>query len=260
MSVSITGLMCHAPIVLPPIGGDRAGECTTTTRGMREVASRIVGARPDVVVVVSPHTPRALDEWTVYDGARIRASFEDFGAPGERIDLPAAVDARIKLRREPIPTQLRSEGPLDYGATVPLWFLQKAGWTGPTLVVGLPWEEGSEEAMGVAIRSASAGARWAVVASGDMSHRLQKGSPSGFHPRATEFDAAVVDHLKRGDLQGLAELDRALRSLAAEDVVAPVTVAAAATDWKSDRRQIFGYEGPFGVGYCTAVLHAEGSR
>ena len=257
MSVPIAGLMCHAPIVLPPIGGDRASECVQTTRGMQQVAQRIVAARPEVVVVISPHTPRALDEWTVYDGARIQCDFEDFGAPQERIDLPGASEARIKLRREPVPILLRPEGPVDYGASVPLWFLKKAGWNGPTLVIGLPWEDGSEEAMGVALRSASAGSRWAIVASGDMSHRLRQGSPAGFHPRATEFDAEVVAHLKRGDLQGLAELDRSLRSLAAEDVVAPVTVAAAATDWKSDRHQVFGYEGPFGVGYCTAVLFSD---
>jgi aromatic ring-opening dioxygenase LigB subunit len=257
MSVPIAGLMCHAPIVIPAMGGERASECVLTTRGMQQVAQRIVAARPDVLVVISPHTPRALDEWTLYDGARVRGDFEDFGAPEERIELPGAPEARIKLRREPIPIAMRPEGPIDIGALVPLWFMQKAGWNGPTMVIGHPWEDGSEEAMGIALLSASNGARWAIVASGDMSHRLRQGSPAGFHPRATEFDAEVVAHLKRGDLQGLAELDRALRALAAEDVVAPVTVAAAATGWRGEGLRVFGYEGPFGVGYCTAVLHAD---
>lgn len=258
MSIPVATLMCHAPIVIPDVGKENAPSCQGTTRAMSQVAERMVAARPDAVVVISPHTPRAPDDWRLVEGERVRGTFEVFGAPRIRIDLPAAKEARSRIARLGLHQGIQTAGyepeDLDHGATVPLWFLQQAGWSGPTLVIALPWREGTEELMGEAIRVASGSERWGVVASGDMSHRLRAGAPAGFDPRAQSFDDAVVEALRAGDLRAVAELDPSLRKLAAEDVVASVTVAAAAVGFRSDNHQVFHYEGPFGVGYCAAVL------
>ncbi|MEQ1507657.1 MAG: class III extradiol dioxygenase subunit B-like domain-containing protein [Myxococcota bacterium] len=263
MSIAITALMCHAPVVIPPVGGPQSTGCATTTRSMTRVAERIVAARPDVVVVISPHAARALDAWRVIDGGRIRGNFADFSAPTTKVDLPTAAAARSRLARlgaqYGTPTAPLPAIPLDQGAAVPLWFLQRAGWAGATLILALPWREGTEAIMGEALRAASGNERWAIVASGDMSHKLRPGAPAGFHPRAEAFDQAVVAALRAGDLRAVAEVDPELRKLAAEDVVAPVTVAAGASAWRSDNAEVYSYEGPFGVGYCPAVLFADRS-
>lgn len=260
MSIPITALMCHAPIVVPDVGKDKADECANTIRAMRAVATRVVAARPDVIALVSPHTPRTPDEWRLVGGDRVRGTFVEFGADRARIDLPAATEARSRLARlgpqYGVQTSLfrPEDDNLDNGATVPLWFLQEAGWSGPTLVIGFPWRDGTEELMGEALRIASGSERWAIIASGDMSHKLRPGSPAGYDPQAQQFDDAVVKSLKVGDLRAVSELDPRLRRLAAEDVVASVTVAGAATGWRSDQHRILGYESPFGVGYCVGIL------
>jgi aromatic ring-opening dioxygenase LigB subunit len=261
MSIPITTLMCHAPIVVPPVGRQEGSACAATTAAMRTTAAKLISARPDVVVVVSPHTARTPDDWRLVLGERVRGDFAEFGAPHVTIDLPAAADARSRIARlgpqHGVQTALYQPERLDNGATVPLWFLREAGWNGPTLVIALPWREGTEALMGEFLRMVSGQQRWAIVASGDMSHRLRPGSPAGHHKDAQRFDAAVIQRLKAGDLRGVAELDPELRKIAAEDVVASVTVAAGATGWRADRHELLCYEAPFGVGYAEAVLYAE---
>jgi aromatic ring-opening dioxygenase LigB subunit len=141
---------------------------------------------------------------------------------------------------------------------VPLVFLTDAGWRGPTVRIALPYEPTHEacEAMGRAV-AAAAGARKervAFVASGDMSHRLLPGAPSGFDPRAKSFDAAVVRAVEAGDATGVREIDPALRDLAAEDVVDSLDVAIGVMGGADGGHRVLSYEGPFGVGYLVAIL------
>lgn len=251
-------LMCHAPIVIPAIGGPRASECAKTTRAMREIAQRLVQWHPDVLVCLSPHTPRLREAFGLVPGG-VSGSFARFGAPEVRVDLPGDLQAaRALLAAAPrgLVEAIEPEE-LDHGAAVPLWFAADAGWRGPTLLLAMPWRHDHDEnrALGVALEEAARadGRRWAVLASGDMSHSLKPGAPSGYHPDGARFDASFTELLERGDLdQGLLALDR-IRTHAAEDVVDTVEVAVAALGFPS-RREVLSYEGPFGVGYCIAEL------
>ncbi|MBI1946185.1 MAG: AmmeMemoRadiSam system protein A [Deltaproteobacteria bacterium] len=257
--ISISVLMCHAPIVVPAVGGARANACRASTRAMAKAARRVVEARPEAIVLLSPHTPRVRGAFSLVAGPRVKGDLGDFGAEQTSCDLPRGEGVvraigeacreggvaleEIRLRR------------LDHGAMVPLAFLVEAGWRGETVVIGMPAEPTAEEtaALGRAIKKAAEGKRWALVASGDCSHRLVPEAPAGFHPRAVEFDRALVEVVHAGDDAELFHMDEALRELAAEDVIDTAQVAASCTT-SSARREVLSYEGPFGVGYLVAVL------
>lgn len=199
----------------------------------------------------------------------MRGDFGDFGAPGVRVDLPGAGPARDAIARaardEGVDVEVIHLRRLDHGALVPLTFLVEAGWSGPTVVVGLPSSSTHPSpdelvAFGRAVARATGDRRWVVVASGDCSHRLIPGAPAGFDPRARELDLALKDIVARGHDEGLFAIDPALRELAAEDVVDTVAIAAAATNHGASGREVLSYEGPFGVGYLVALLHDEDHR
>lgn len=265
MSGSIVSavLMCHAPIVVPEVAGAHAPLCATTTRAMAEAARRLVASRPDVLVIVSPHTARRRDSFGVVNQDRLVGDFTDFRAPGVAVSLPVATAAIEPVRAAAaaigVATHTLTVPRLDHGALVPLHFAALAGWRGPTLLLSLPWPgSGAEVAMGEAIAAAAAaaGGRWAFLASGDMSHRLVPGAPAGFHPRARTFDATFAACVAAGDLRAAVAIDPALRELAAEDVVDSVAVAAGAVGFDVTGHEKLAYEGPFGVGYLEAVLRA----
>lgn len=247
MPVVFSALMCHAPIVHPEVAGPRAEDCRRTTRAMREVAARVVASRPDRVVLVSPHSPRHPVRLAAWQGQH-RGDLGDFGAPEVAVDLPDAPEVARALGAPPIPS-----GPLDHGAVVPLGFLVQAGWRGPTAILALPMAEGAEEAAGRML--AELPGRTAVVASGDMSHRLQPGAPAGHHPDAHRFDRAFVEALRRDDW-GTAVGGPPFRDLAAEDVVASCRVAMKAAG-RPGGTEVIAYEGPFGVGYAEAIFRED---
>jgi aromatic ring-opening dioxygenase LigB subunit len=228
---------------------------------MRTAAQILVDSKPDVLVLLSPHTPRARRAWAIYEGEHLNGDMARFGASQVNVQLPIANTAIRIIHEEAadkgIETFRAPTQDLDHGAAVPLIFVHRAGWRGPTVLIALPWEQlGQEERMGEVLAAAATSndQRWAILASGDMSHKLKPGAPAGFDPEAHLFDQAFVDLVSAGDYQGLRQLDPDLRKNAAEDCVQTTIIAASATGWSTHGAKFLSYEGPFGVGYSEAVL------
>ena len=265
--VIIAALMPHAPVLVPAVGGERGNNARASIQAMAAAARRVVMAAPETIVLISPHSPRRRGMFAIWADGRITGLLARFGAPESAVDLPndetfaGTIAEEAKSRN--IQIWWLRDNDLDHGATVPLWHLANAGWHGPTVLIGLnyPGEPGLT-GLGEAIAAAArrAGRRVAVVASGDMSHRLQPGAPAGFHPRAKEFDRKFIECLRAGDYRQLTRLDHELQELAAEDAVDSTIVAASAVNWSADGHEVLSYEGPFGVGYGVAILHQAGSE
>jgi len=264
MSLSAVVLMCHAPIVVPAVGGARGAACQATTEAMSAAARELVWSAPDVIVVVSPHAPRAARAWGVcFDGSE-RGSFARFGAPDCVVRLPGATDfARglaIHFTRAGLDVFELPGSDLEHGATVPLYFVAQEGWSGPTLLMSLS-SGGDERRLGelLGAYAEESGVSVGLLASGDMSHRLKPGAPGGFHPKARRFDAHIVERLTGADLAGAIDVDPTLRELAAEDVVGSLEVAFGALGSETSGCRFLEYEGPFGVGYAEAILYRNSS-
>lgn len=264
--VGFAGLLPHAPVLVPAVGGGRCAEVARTVVAMRQVAAACVLARPDAVVLVSPHSPRRGGAFGVWEGSRLRGSLAQFRAPRAAVDFPA--DARLRAgiaaeaRHRGLVTWSIPPDGLDHGAVVPLWFLAEAGWSGPTVILGLSFPaDGACPELGEVIAAAAArqGKRVAVIASGDMSHRLQPGAPAGYHPQAHRSDERFISMLRQGMGEEFLEFDPELLDLAAEDAWDATVVALAAARWSMEGREVLSYERPFGVGYGVAILF-DGSR
>lgn len=244
MPVVFSALMCHAPIVLPAVGRDRALACARTTRAMIEVARRALASRPERLVLISPHSPRRKSGFGAWKGRHV-GDLAAFRAPQVRIELPDAGDVAESLHL----AALTDGPPLDHGAVVPLSFLWDAGWRGPTAILSLPWDGRGGEEVGAGL--AKLPGRTAVIASGDMSHKLTPDAPAGFEPLAADFDRAFVEALRGNDWD--AALFAPHRDVAAEDVVDTTRVAMAAVG-SPVNSEVLSYEGPFGVGYTEAIF------
>lgn len=261
-SVCCSVLMCHAPVVVPEVGGEIVRECAATTWAMIQISGLVVEHAPDVLIILSPYAPRHPGSFGIASDAVVAGDFGELGAPQVTIELPvaraAAAAIAAQAHRCGVRCQLRRLGLADHGTLVPLYFLTRSGWHGPTLRMALPYypDVRTCEAMGRAVAGAAfdSGQRWAFVASGDMSHRLQPGAPASFHPRAHEFDDAVVQAVRDGQYRRAVTVDPGLRQLAAEDVIDTLAVGVAAAGFDARGHTVMSYEAPFGVGYLVAIL------
>lgn len=95
----------------------------------------------------------------------------------------------------------------------------------------------------------------ALIASGDLSHRLKEEGPYGFHPQGPEFDKKLLEFLKKKDIENFLKLDEmfpnagecGLRSFSFLLGV----LEGAKLPWEPE---VLSYEGPFGVGYLVVNL------
>lgn len=251
----------HAPILVPGIGGRELDEVRGTTAALGALGREIEALDPDTIVIVSPPHVRlaSRDAFPLRTGRSLSGDLSRFRAPSSAVDLHTD-DAVIDALRE---TAVKAGVPLfddtsekeeDWGALVPLVLL--APPTAGVVAINVSPALGYREhfLLGVALREAveKSGRDTVFIASGDMSHRLKPGAPAGYSPRGKEFDLAVVEIMRSGDLHALFSIDPLLIDDAGEDCLWSLAVLAGTVDGRDAEIEVLSYEGSFGVGYMVA--------
>ncbi|MDP2211611.1 MAG: AmmeMemoRadiSam system protein A [Candidatus Aquicultor sp.] len=268
MPVVIGCLMPHPPIIIPDIGRDNIDRVSSTVRAMDVVCAAIAKANPETLVVISPHSAGFADSIAVKATRILAGSFKDFGAPNIRLiaNLDEELLAALFVEADRYGVSLTKIGndhiklfqseELDHGVLVPLYFIQRYIDV-PVVSLAVSYAGADEHyTLGVAIEKAAnrAGRRVAVIASGDLSHRLTPGAPAGFNPRGIDFDAKIDGIIDTGDFNELFELDPMLVEDAGECGLRSIYALAGCFNGLQVHTNIHSYEGPFGVGYLVASV------
>ena len=261
-SIVFAGIAPHPPLLVPEVGGGRIEQVAQSQGALREFSRRLINTNPETIVVISPHSPLDPRVFTARSINDLAGDFREFYAPAVRLTFPNDLEMV-----EAIKPAAAAEGvelglldpayPLDHGALVPLYYLHEAGWRGPIVVIGFTLQSNEKHlAFGRAIaRAASAiNRRVALVASGDLSHRLAVDGPYDYEPTAHLFDEQVVDAIARGDPSSVINIDPDLRARAGECGYRSIVIALGTVGETLRDHQVLSYEGPFGVGYMVAVL------
>ncbi len=267
MAVTTLGLVTpHAPIEVPEVGHERSEVTAATSAAMLTCANLLERFDPDTIVLMSPHAPLLGDAFLVDTAASYEGSLADFGAPQVRLapagDVELARAVLEEAARRHVPALDRGaslapleSGELDHGALVPLSFLdRRSRWPLVELSLSmLPYEYHASLGAAVASAAGALGRRIAFVASGDSSHRLLPGAPAGYSPEAKRFDEEVVRLVREGDFAGLSRIDPELVEQAGECGLRSWIALGGFLAGREVATRVLAYEGPWGVGYITAV-------
>ncbi|MEW5706075.1 MAG: AmmeMemoRadiSam system protein A [Actinomycetota bacterium] len=269
MAVVIGCLMPHPPIIIPEIGRGRLDTVKSTIKAMQEITDRVAKAGPETLVFISPHTEGFADSFAVKVNPELMGSLAKFGAFDVSFLLKndlafihelekAANDFELsltKVGKGHVELFLADE--LDHGVLVPLYYLSKKIKT-PIVSIAIN-QHGFDEhyALGAAILQASNSMRKkvALIASGDLSHRLTPDAPAGYHPRAIDFDAKIEEILDTGYFDELAEIDPELIEIAGECGLRSIYTLAGAFNGYGVITKVLSYEAPFGVGYMVSAIY-----
>lgn len=262
--------MPHPPIMVPEVGGGELAKIEATVAAAQRAAEALAAGGPQTVVLITPHGPVFEDAISVSVHPRLKGSLASFGVP--EVVLGFETDGllvRHILRKaerlginvteltDDLAKTYRFSLQLDHGALVPLYYLHKAGFRGQLVHISigmLPYEEMYTFGKAVQAAIGMVDKRVAVIASGDLSHRLTREAPAGYSPRAAEFDRQVMAAVASLDVKALFALDGELIEEAGECGLRPVCFLMGVVGGLNARSEVLSYEGPFGVGYGVALL------
>lgn len=263
MALLGTCVVPHPPLILPEIGQGQERGIQATIDAYEEAAEWVVAKEPETIIITSPHAKMYADYLQISSGFGAQGSFAAFGHPElsfrnaydeEFVRHLAQMADEIKLSAGTLGKQ---DGGLDHGTMIPLYFLQKAGFKGKLVRIGLSGLSRDEHyALGVLIAQTAArlNRRVVLVASGDLSHKLKADGPYGFDPAGPVFDERMGACFKSGDFLQLLTTPAELADSAAECGLRSFWIMAGALDRHQVEARLLAQEGPFGVGYAVATF------
>lgn len=259
--LSFAAICPHPPIIIPSIGKEETIKVKNTVNAMKNLADDLALEKISTAVVISPHGPVDWHKMTVNTAEPLHGSFLNFGDNTEmkfNNDIELAEAIIDYANKADVSVEAKREVHLDHGTMVPLYFLAEK--TPKLKIVPIAYsflDYRTHFNFGKAIYNAASESddHIAVIASGDLSHRLTPDAPAGYSNRGKEFDKKLIELLEQGKTADILALDPALIEEAGECGLRSIIVLLGALSGLKSKFQKLSYEGPFGVGYLAGKFN-----
>lgn len=261
----------HPPFLIPAVGKENLAKLTKTVTAMKQLAVDFLAAKPEVIIIISPHGQLMEKAFTLNTAPQIKAQFKKFGALETNYDFNSDVATSYQIKEfleTKLPLQLISNEEIDYGASVPLFYLLAKDATDPEIIAlakkikiiplgytALDYKTHAELGYYLAEFIHHSPKRIALVASGELSHSLSEASPNGFNPNGPKFDEKITELITNKNCAGLLELDSYLIEAAKECGLKSLIILLHVLKETNYLPVILSYEYPFGIGYLTVNFH-----
>ena len=265
----------HGSMIIPLLGEKGAEKALATRAAMEDLGRRVAAAQPETLVVITPHGHRVDGCFSLLNNRRVQGTLgPEPESNGHSFTLAFEVDRELNAAiveearaldvpavrlGYAVPDETQFWQPLDWGVTVPLWFLGAMFHPQPRVVIACPdrgnmsWE--LFPPFGLAIRKAAEtlNRRIAFIASADLGHAHDAQGPYGYDIASKEFDTALIDAVKAQDLARLLEFDLDWLKRASTDSYGQILNLYGAIRGTNFRGEVLSYEVPtyFGM-MCVA--------
>ncbi|HUT21894.1 MAG TPA: AmmeMemoRadiSam system protein B [Candidatus Bipolaricaulota bacterium] len=257
MPLVFASIVPHPPIIIPSIGKDNINKVEKTIVSLKELNKDLIAANPEIIIVISPHGEFFADAFNINTNAEYSADFEQFGDFQTKFKYKPDLEFINRFKEQvetDLPIFLSQHQNLDHGSSVPLYYLA-AGLEKVKIVpinyCLLSYQRHIE--FGKALKEAifNSDKRIAIVASGDLSHRLSKDAPAGFSKRGKEFDKKLIQLLKAQKPENIVNMDKDLIEEAGECGLRSILILLGVVKNMNYEFEVLSYEAPFGVGYLV---------
>jgi aromatic ring-opening dioxygenase LigB subunit len=248
---------------------EERGLAAATRAGMQELGRLFGAARPQAVVIATPHNVHIPGAMGVLVAGRVAGRLA--GAPPSiALDVPTELPLAWKVLESFASAGVPAVGvsfggndpagavaPMDWGVLIPLWFMGGRNDPPVPVVVVTPARDLSAEdhikaGAAIAAAAASSGLRVALIASADHGHAHDAAGPYGFHPAAKQYDGLICDLVSGERLDELSAIPLELVETAKADSWWQLLILQGATagGW---RGKLLSYEAPTYFGMLTAA-------
>ena len=269
MPVLASFMVPHPPMIVPAVGRGSEKQIQKTIDAYTQVAREIADLQPETILITSPHATMYRDYFHISPGSHASGSFEQFRAPSvsfrEQYDseLVDVIESLAAERGFPAGTEGERDPKLDHGTMVPLWFIRQFYTDFKLIRIGLSGLPLTDHYLfGQIIQKAveTAGRRAVLVASGDLSHKLQSYGPYGFAPEGPQYDERIMDVCSRAAFDELFDFSDSFCDRAAECGHRSFVIMAGAWDGITVKASKLSHEDITGVGYGICTFYPEGQN
>ncbi len=267
MSVIAAYMVPHPPMIVPQVGRGSEKQILKTIQAYETVAAEIAEIRPETIIVTSPHVVMYADYFHISPGKQATGDFGRFRAPEVSFrvrydtELVKAVCGLAKEKDFPAGELGERDRQLDHGTMVPLYFVEQQYQDYQLIRIGLSGLSLAKHyEFGMILRQAveQTGRRTVLIASGDLSHKLQTYGPYGFAPEGPEYDRRIMDTAGRAAFGEMLEFEESFCDKAAECGHRSFVIMAGALDGMSVETKVYSHEDITGVGYGICSFRPTG--
>jgi aromatic ring-opening dioxygenase LigB subunit len=260
MALKNTILLPHSPLLIPEIGRANYNFLTKTVAAYSQVAANLKDSQIETLVIISPHGLIQEKTFTLNVAPEMRINLRDFGFIQAKTFLvgDALLADQIKNSlKDEISLQLISETELDYGSAIPAYLLKKLNGDFKIIVLSpandLSLEEHFDFGLKLQRVLKNSEKNIAVIASGDLSHRLKRKSPGGYSPKGVKFDNKLIEYLSEPESakENLVKMDAKLIREASECGLKPIMILLGLVNGFNPEPKILAYQTDFGIGYLS---------
>lgn len=249
----------HAPVLIPEIGKENLAKISNTETAMKKLEQDFYVSKPESVVIISPHGKIFAEAFNINLNVDYSANFKEFGDFGLELKFKSDYLSIQEIRaadetQKTVPIVLSSEPEIDHGFSVPLYYLTQHLKNIPIIPItysGLGYQQHFAFGQFLYRHLSKINKRFAVIASGDLSHKLTKNAPGGYSAQAKKFDKNLGELIKNRDTEGILKLDPNLIQEVAECGLRSIIILLGILESLNVKPEILSYEGPFGVGYLV---------
>jgi len=249
----------HPPLLIPEIGKENLKQVQKTQKAMKKLEEIFYARKVDSVVIISPHQDLIPDAFAINLAEKFEVDFKEFGDFSTRLSFKSNTSFAHRLKEaledHRFPAVLINKNKLDHGCGLPLYYLTSHYENLPITPISFSLMDlKTHYDFGKIISNEihHTNERIAVIASGDLSHRLTENAPAGFSPKGKEFDKKLIEHLQKKETDKILKMDPELIEEAGECGLRSIIIMLGILNRKKYNVDIFSYEGPFGVGYLVA--------
>jgi len=260
------GIVPHPPIIVPEVGKEETKKTAATISAYQKLAHDLAMTEPDTIIVISPHMIHYPNLFTVCGMTDLFGSFANFEAPEinwrGQSDLGLGTEIVDKAEEMSLPAILYANGDgqyeVDHGVLVPLHFITPAlEYPAKILPMSYSYANRSEHyAFGQAISEViehHRDQRVAVIASGDLSHRLIGANAAD----GKAFDDEILSLIQKGDEYSIVNIPDETLEKAGECGYRSILVLFGVLSGLNYKPELYSYEGPFGVGYAVVNMNVK---
>ncbi len=258
MSLIFSAIVPHPPLLIPQIGKENLSQLAQTQSAYQKLEHDLYTQHPDVIIVISPHGVVQENVFTLNLSPQLQADFIDFGEAGLRLKFKGSIGLAHHIRETletAQPLQMVTEPNLDHGTSIPLFMLAQnlKNFSVLPIYPAANLDFVAHFAFGQALKPilVKDKRRLAVIASGDLSHKLSSKSPAGYLPRAKKFDQKIIEYLQTGNTEAIVKLDPAKVAQVSECGLRSILILLGILEKTNYEAKLLSYEAPFGVGYMV---------